>query len=97
MQDKVDVGKISVTKQMLALRNLEATDARTIKDRQDSDLWYAVYYHNGRFVTLGNRNGNAVTKHEFPTLVKMHRAFKERGYDFHAAGKDDVGMKGFYI
>ena len=97
MQDKVDVGKISVTKQMLALRNLEATDARKIKDRQDSDLWYAVYYHNGKFVTLGNRNGKAVTKHEFPTLAKMHRAFKERGYDFHAAGKDDVGMKGFYI
>ena len=97
MQDKVDVGKISVTKQMLALRKLPPMDAGRIKDRSDSDLWYAVYYHNGRFVTLGNRNGNAVTKHEFPTLAKMHKAFKEHGYDFHKAGKDDVGMRGFYI
>ena len=97
MQDKVDTGKISVTKQMLALRNLPPMDAGKIKDRSDRDLWYAVYYHNGRFVPHGTRNGNAVTKHEFPTLVKMHRAFKDHGYDFHAAGKDDVGMKGFYI
>ena len=82
---------------MLALRNLEATDVRKIKDRQDSDLWYSVYYHNGKFVTLGNRNGNAVTKHEFPTLAKMHKAFKDHGYEFHKAGKDDVNMRGCYV
>ena len=97
MTDKVDVGKISVTKQMLALRNLPPMDEGGIKDRSDSDLWYAVYYHNGRFVTLGNRNGNAVTKHEFPTLAKMHKAFKDHGYEFHKAGKDDVNMRGCYV
>ena len=97
MKDKVDVGKISVTKQMLALRNLAPMDAKRIKDRQESDLWYSVYYHNGKFVALGNRHGKVVEKYEFPTLAKMHRAFKEHDYDFHPAGKDDVNMRGCYI
>ena len=97
MQDKVDVGKISVTKQMLALRNLEATDARKIKDRQDSDLWYAVYYHNGKYVALGNRGGNVIEKYDFPTMAKIHLAFDSHGYEFHKAGKADVNMLGYYI
>ena len=97
MTDKVDVGKISVTKQMLALRKLPPMDASRIKDRSDSDLWYSVYYHNGKFVALGNRNGSVMTKHEFPTLAKMHKAFKDHGYEFHKAGKDDVNMRGCYV
>ena len=97
MTDKVDVGKISVTKQMLALRNLPPMDASKIKDRGESDLWYSVYYHNGKFVALGNRNGSVMTKYEFPTITKMHKAFKDHGYEFHKAGKDDVNMRGCYV
>ena len=97
MQDKVDVGRISVTKQMLALRNLEPVDAKRIKDRQDSDLWYSVYWHGGKYVALGNRGGNVVEKYTFPTMLKMHTVFTEHGYEFHRAGKADVEMSGYFI
>ena len=97
MKDKVDVGKISVTKQLLALRNFVPMDAKQIKDRHESDLWYSVYFHNGKFVVLGNRAGNVVSKYEFPTMLKMHTVFTDHGYEFHRAGKDDVQMRGYYI